>query len=331
MEPIKPLFVVGAGRSGTTLLQQMLDHHPAFAFPWESHFIPDFHRHRDRFGDLSDAARRAAMLRAIVRYCRVIWRGRVADGWETPILDSADALAAAAEPTFAGTIDAFFGHFAAQRGKPRWADKTPGYVNSMRLIHEIFPSARFIHLVRDGRDVACSVMPLSFGPNSVYMCAHRWKHTIRHATGFEHEHPDRVLTLRYEDLTEDPESHLRRVCAFLDVEYFEQMLDYHRDGGSRVPGSGIHDRIGKPVNRQRCGRWKNEMSGRQVRIFEAVAGGTLEQFGYERACPGARLHALDKRIGKIADTLLYFRPFTRPDSLAARLRQRAELATFRWE
>lgn len=325
----RPLFVVGAGRSGTTLLQQMLDHHSSFSFAWESHFVPVLYEYRKKFGDLSRVENRMVLLDAISRFLGIVWRGRVREPWQQDFDASRRAIAESAHPSFAGVVDACFSWFASRRGKPAWGDKTPGYVNNLPVLLEIFPEARFIHLIRDGRDVACSVMPLSFGPNSLYVSARRWKHSVERGLQFAEEHPTQVMTLRYEDLVDDPESVLHKVCEFLEEDFEPAMLDYHADGGRRVPGSGIHSQIAKPVNRQRLGRWKQELTPGQVRVFEAVAGPLLERMGYERTLPRAKLRVYEKFAGKMAHRLLVLRPFTKPDSLAARARVTVERCLFR--
>src|SRR4051794_27962840 len=132
--PIFP-FVVGCSRSGTTLLRALLDAHPLLAVPPESHFAV------------------APRLRRLGRdpWFR-LW------GIEPPDLRGLDV---------ADAVRAVFAAYAAAQGKPRYADKTPHYVSHLPLLAERFPEARFVHVVRDGRDVALSLLEVPWGPDDV--------------------------------------------------------------------------------------------------------------------------------------------------------------------
>lgn len=284
----------------------MLDHHPSFAFPWESHFIADLYRRASHFGDLGKAGNRLALMRAILEYHQAPWRHKVCDEWIPGLSAAAPKLAEAAPPSYAGVVAEIFRFYAAQRGRPRWGDKTPGYVNSLPVLIGLFPNARFIHLIRDGRDVAASIMPLPFGPNTIYVTARRWKHSVQHGLTFARQHPAQVHTLRYEDLIECPEDQLRELCAFLEEDYCPAMLDFHRDASARVPAAAIHRQIENPITKQRRGRWRKDLSARQVRVFEAVAGPLLAELGYEVANPYARLYPWEKHIGKAGDCAIEF-------------------------
>ena len=317
-----PVFIVGAARSGTTLLQQMLDHHPSFAIPWESHFIIDFHMCLGRFGDLNDIRNREALIRAIGRYANVSWKEREDGEWIPGLNDNAARLAEIAPPTYAGVVDTIYGFFASQRGAPRWGDKTPGYVDSLHVLHSMFPAARFIHIIRDGRDCAASLIPMSFGPNTAYLAARKWRKCVQHGLNFAEKHPEAIYTIRYEDLIDQPEKYLREICTFVGEEFQPAMLDYHRDGLERVrlrpAAENIHTRIAQPPNKQRQGRWKKDLSVSQVRVFEAVAGELLQKLGYEISQPGAKLGPFDKQIGKIMHRVLVLRPNTKPSGLVER-------------
>jgi hypothetical protein len=322
-----PVFVVGAARSGTTLLQQMLDHHPSLAFPWESHFIAVLHGLLDRYGDLREVANRRNLILAIERYQRLAFCEDMPGEWIPGLLLAADSLAEQAPPTYSGVIDAIYTFYARQRGRFRWGDKTPGYVNNLPLLLQLFPRAKFLHIVRDGRDAALSLMPLSFGPNTVFVTAQKWKHWVQHGLSFAEGHPEAIHMVRYEDLTDDPETVLRGICEFLGEDFCEEMLEYHRDAKGRIP-QGIHGMISAPASRSRQNRWKTEMSQRQIRVFEAVAGPLLETLGYERSVPDAKLYPWEKRVGKALDRLLVLRPGTRPHGLWKRTRMGVERFKF---
>src|ERR671934_241733 len=159
-----PLFVLGVRRSGTTLLRVMLDRHPALAVPDESYFIPAL------------AARHRGVL-DVADFCDDLARIPAIRDWEV----DADAVRGRLAPgARAGDgIAAVYEAYAALRGKERWGDKTPMYMGWLSLINRLFPAARYVHLIRDGRDAALSFLAM---PQELVTTT--WMHP-RDAAGFE--------------------------------------------------------------------------------------------------------------------------------------------------
>jgi Sulfotransferase family len=153
-----PVFVVGCPRSGTTLLRLMLDAHPDLSIPPESHFIPLVWRVRDRY-ETSGGFDGEKMARDVFRGIRF-------RDWSLPESEVLDELGRVAPSDLAGSIACFFCAYAGRNGKERWGDKTPGYSMELPLLASLFPDARFVHLIRDGRDVALSLMEVPRPPRS---------------------------------------------------------------------------------------------------------------------------------------------------------------------
>jgi hypothetical protein len=281
--------VVGVARSGTTLLRLMLDAHPALAIPPETHFIPKLVKALDEAGEGSDPHEIAFEL--ITTHRR----------WPDFGLDAAELRRRfdRIDPLTAGdAMRAFYGLYAEQQGKPRWGDKSPSYVRRMRRVASALPEAHFVHLVRDGRDTALSQVEVDFGPDTVAEAAQQWAAGIAKAKR-QAKRVRRYMELRYEDLVADPEPGLRRVCEFVELEWDPAMLDYHRGAGERMAevtrdferGSGPaipaavraerHTRVAQPPQQSRAGRWRTEMPAVDREAFEAVAGDTLAELGYE--------------------------------------------------
>ena len=142
-EPAPAPFVVGVGRSGTTLLRLMLDAHPELTIPAETQFVPQ----------LIEAADAGASAEGLVE---LIVGART---WSDFGLDERrlrERVATGDAPGAAAVLRAFYGLCAERAAKPRWGEKTPAYVRSMTAIGELLGEARFVHLIRDGRDVALS-------------------------------------------------------------------------------------------------------------------------------------------------------------------------------
>jgi len=285
-------FIVGVARSGTTLLRLMLDAHPELAIPPETHFIPKLIKACDE-GDPHDR-----VFELLTTHRR--WPDYQLDGGE--LRERLDRI----QPLTAGdALRAFYGLYAEGQGKPRWGDKSPSYVRKMRRVASALPEARFVHLVRDGRDVALSQVEVDFGPDEVSEAAREWANGIgkarRQARRLRH-----YMELRYEDLVADPEPALRRVCEFVELPWDESMLDYHagardrmaevtrdfdRGGGPAIPAAvraSRHTRVAEPPQRERAGRWRADMSASDREAFEAIGGDLLVELGYEVGEPARR-------------------------------------------
>jgi hypothetical protein len=296
-EPGPPApFVVGATRSGTTLLRLMLDSHPDVAIPSETHFFHKLVKRCEGWrvtpDDLADV---------------IIEHKRWGDFHLDP--DELRARFRALDPlTMSDALRAFYGLYAEKHGKQRWGDKTPGYLRYMRRIEWVLPEARFIHLVRDGRDVALSVLPMNWGPGSITEAAELWveRVTIAREQGARVEH---YMEVKYEDLVTDTEPVLRRVSDLLELPWDPAMLDYHERAEERLkekardlprkssrgdqPAAArmaSHAMAKEPPNPNRIGRWRTEMSAEDRALYESVAGDLLVELGYEVGEPAEPEH-----------------------------------------
>ena len=284
-------FVVGATRSGTTLLRLMLDAHPELAIPSETHFIPELVRARDKHGATPDR-----MIELLTSHRR----------WGDFQIESSELRASWEELEGAGRLDgpeavrAFYRIYGAkQGGPPRWGDKTPGYVKQMREIQEYLPEARFIHLIRDGRDVALSVLKQSFGPETVEAAAQKWRDRILRGRA-QRPYLGFYMEVKFEDVITDTEATLRRICEFVELEFDPAMLGYYQTaeerlqekarelprGKGRDPQSAekrlkSHEKTFEPPNPELVGGWRTKMDGEDQRTYEAIAGDLLDELGYE--------------------------------------------------
>jgi hypothetical protein len=286
-------FVVGVGRSGTTLLRMMLDAHPRLAIPPETHFLNPFIQ---RSGRLRFNAGLAT--KAIVDDERRRWNDFGLDS------DELRARFEAIEPfNTSDALRAFYALYAERHGKARWGDKTPDYVRKMKKIQKTLPEARFIHVIRDGRDAGLSqnarIAKRGKEPVPPREMARRWRKRLVKAREDVAE-LDGYIEVRYEDLIDDTEGVLRRVCELIELDYDPAMLDYHeraeerlqemagalpakkgrpeREAGERV---AAHAMTTRPPDADRVAVWKREMSEAESAEFEESAGYLLDELGYE--------------------------------------------------
>jgi len=315
-----PFFIVGAPRSGTTLLRVMIDRHPEVAIPGEGHFIPDLWAARRRYG-------RNGRIDDQRRWLRDLAAHPVFRYWELTPEAVAQELPGR-QPSFAEAVDAAYRAYARQHGKIRWGDKTPEYVDHLPLLAKLFPDARFVHLLRDGRDVALSTLDLGRLHTHAASAAFFWARHVRHAWAISSSlGAERYLELRYEDLVEEPERRLREVCEFLSLPFQPSMLDH--DGGAleRLPERmrSIHTRLALPPTKG-LRDWRRDMHPLQVAEFEAIAGPCLAEAGYElaSATPSLRARAMGRwRIAAFAARYGRRRVWRRATRLAGRVPERS--------
>jgi Sulfotransferase family len=289
-------FVVGVSRSGTTLLRLMLDAHPDLTIPAETHFVPMVANAVDRAieeGEPTEVVRERAM-ETMTGHPR----------WGDFRLDEADVRARMErhDPLSAGdAIRSFYEACAALEGKPRWGDKSPPYTYKAGRIQQALPEAVFIHIIRDGRDVALSLSEVSWGPDDITVAAEKWASELRKARKrAKNLVGGTYMEIHYEDLVTNPEPVLRKVADFAGLPWSDEMLNYPERAAERMRGemertlkplgggtitaeerTRQHQLVLEKPSASRAGRWKTEMSPENRKAFEEVAGGLLKNLGYE--------------------------------------------------
>jgi len=205
--------------------------------------------------------------------------------------------------SLAATVEAVFVAYAREQHKPRWGDKTPGYSLDLPLLAGLWPEARFVHIIRDGRDVALSFLELGSGARRLLEAAAAWSNRVRKARADGMALGDeRYLEVRYEDMVADPERVVRAVCRHIRLDFRPQMLDYSTGVDRLIPKSErhLHRNLARPPTKG-LRDWRLQMSSTDVQLFEAVAGAELVEFGYERAAPaiaaGPRVRAYAGLVG----------------------------------
>jgi Sulfotransferase family len=258
----------------------MLDHHPLLAVSNDPHFVPFAPGVRDGL----DPPVTPALVDWLLGYRTFRRLG----------LDEAAVRAAAADSrTYTELVGALYDALGRARRKPLAGEKTPRYVRYLPLLHSLFPWAKTLHLVRDGRDVALSTLEWARadrGPGRFQLwrsqplavCALSWRWHV--STGRRDGTPlgsSYYSEVRYEQLVTSTEQTLRGIAAFLELPYAPEMLDFHRGKTRTDPDLSAKDAWLPPTPGLRD--WRAQMAPRDVELYEAIAGDLLSLLGYERA------------------------------------------------
>jgi Sulfotransferase family len=267
------VFLFGLPRSGTKLARDLLNRHPDIAiFPHESHFIPYFARTFQSFGSVS---RKSNFLRFYAQFRETTFARRMqARGIEFDRSSWYEALQGA---TYRDVLRAMFGLYSQMTGCRIVGDKTPGYVSQVSLLATLFPEARYIHIVRDPRDYACSIRE-AWG-KSIPRAAQRWKQQIRKY----HEDVSGLslnsVELSYEWLLAEPRQALDQLCRFLGVNFRGEMLVLDKPAENLA-----RTRHSLTIVSDNSGKWRSSLTDREVATIERICGCLMSELGYAAVC-----------------------------------------------
>jgi len=283
-----PIFVVGAPRSGTTLMAAILAQHPQiFApAPGETHYFHDMWTRRKQFGTLKDEKE---LSRAADQLLTIF------DRWENPeaqkivnttitkeaLLNRARVLGKGYDALYY----AFTGMLAESAGKKYYCDDTPKHLFYLHTIFDLFPNAKAVGCVRDPRDFLCSYkhywrtvldsnrMKTLFHPVITSLL---WRGSsnllLNHASKCCRDH---LIIVRYESLVQRAEAEIRRICRFLGFEYSDDMLsvESHNSSFEQSSSNGIFSTS--------LGRWRTLLSPEEVWCVQTLNRGNMRTLDYE--------------------------------------------------
>lgn len=270
-------FVVGCGRSGTTLLRAMLCGHPEMAIPPESPFLVPLLRahHREKWD--AGAARRFISALAI---------NEAFGRWQLPLEAVSARLTDYPTGSVQDAVRCLYRCWAESKSKRRYGDKTPKHVLNMPLLAKAFPESRFLHIIRDGRDVALSLQDAPWGPKDVFRGVLYWQRHVSagQAAGL-HLGSTRYLEVHYERLVDSPEDVLRSVCRFLALDFDASMLRTQELAGAMIAsdewGLRAHANLTRPIS-TRLRDWRKEMSREDAALVDRIARRALASTGYDQ-------------------------------------------------
>jgi hypothetical protein len=274
-----PFFIIGSGRCGTTLLRAMLVSHGSVAIPPESNMIPAAIRKYSALSFLDWAD-----------LCRLV----IADfeslpdfpHWQTSLAGAyAKAVALpSGQRALATIIDVIYRCYIEQHfpAASIWGDKTPANTTYVEWIDQVFPNARYIHMLRDGRDVVSSFVKSGIHSDLGRACED-WKARVAAARRFGEKSGERYLEVRYEDLVREPRQQISRVCALLGLEFREAMLRHERIAPRLTDVAVVphHSQVMRGINADRIGGWTRNLSAQQQAYVQRTLRRGLIAAGYQ--------------------------------------------------
>lgn len=274
-QEVSPLFVVGTGRSGTTLLQMMLNGHPRIAVYGEIHFFDSVCQLRHWVPDISTDDK----LNQFFGKLKLIDEFQYLPDLENLLSKvharMSDSSVRSYELFYLYLMEAF----AASRGSVRIGEKTPQNLRFMPDIFSIFPAAKILHIMRDPRAVVSSFRKADWASPDVLSHAIKWKVGILYGQELE-DSPDKYLLIRYEDLVQEPRWELERICAFIEEDFVEEMLEYHRSAGTLLGDEPWKQGVEQPVYTTSQDRWRSELTASQIHLIDIITRPLPSQYGY---------------------------------------------------
>ncbi len=283
---MKVVFVGGVDRSGTTMLGVELSRvSNVFCLP-EAQFLARLLR---RYGNDLVCSEKIKPLLLAEKSFRNFWMNRV----DVSLLNG--------EKTIADWyLELAHMYLDAERNIGVLVDQTPANLRNALILRKYFSCSKFVHIIRDGRAVSNSIVPLDWGPKNVHDAACYWAKNISYGLALEKFLGDKCCSVFYEVFVQDPEASLKELCRTIEVE--AKIEDEVR--GINVPVNDYnkkqHAHVGKGIVQESAHKWKKQLATRDIEIIEAEVGGLLAIMGYELMYVDPRRITLREHIlGKV--------------------------------
>ena len=278
-DPQQPFYIIGSGRSGSTLLRRLLYAH-------EDVYIPgEIYTYKELFNTYLKAKRLSWKQLMYVSLAAIEYHHQFHDRYGS-LGELALELNTVEEGrrNLAEIVHQLYHFLAKKDGKPFkvWGDKTPQNTFILDEINAIFPQAKYIHIIRNGLDVA-----LSYVENGLYdtieQSALRWQQSIEICQQFSHRVNDRYIEIRYEDLVTQPESEVKRVCDFLGIDFREEMITslLYVDSMRDVNEIDHHKNVKKEIFTQSIGKGRKKLNDTELEQLTDLVGTTLHKLKYD--------------------------------------------------
>ena len=287
-----PIFILGNPRSGTTLLRLMLNNHRNIVIPPECGFAVWWYEKYQHWD-----ARSSQDSEKLATFIHDLMTSRKIDTWNLDPARLREHVSREQPGSYSKLVSSIYEFFGRSTGREfkRWGDKNNFHVGFVTTLFAIFPNGCFVHIVRDGRDVACSYRNVMRSPivscysprlpTDIHEIAAEWRKNLSKVIkAFDKIGWEKVLEIRYEDLVSHVETELRRLCVYLGEPYDDNMLNYYEANRIKQlePAEFLQWKaktLEKPTDAE-VGKFERELTPSEIRDFNQEAGDLLRRYGY---------------------------------------------------
>lgn len=272
-------FITGRGRSGTWLLQSILDTHPEICVTPEALFI--IHLYEKYIGTKKwTTQQKNNFIKDLLS------EEKIKDWWQVMPKSIGELLEKyPPDSHFSELCKAVYHDYAHRNNKANahlLGDKNPEYSVYIERLARLYPTAKFIHLIRDPRANVLSYQNVDFDVNDVAALAYRWKKYNENIPDLQQQFPNRILLIHYEDLLTNTQATLEKMCAFLGVDFIPDLLEFYKHSKNVFEWN---HKITQPIDPQKAYAWKGKIAPKDEACVFKIAGEVAAQFGYTSKLP----------------------------------------------
>lgn len=274
-----PFFIIGSGRSGNTLLRAILTSHSKISIPPESFVLGQIIKKWSYLNYLDWEELVKLTIGEFESHPRFFT-------WDTDLSNLYTKLYSMniENQTLAKIIDEIYTTYSKSKfpNSAIWGDKTPLNTENIFWISKLYPNAKYIHIIRDGRDVINSYLNANFFKGDIYDACEEWEGRVSNAKKFGKQNTNQYLEIKYENLVISPKKEIIKVCKFLNINFEDDMIDHTKTSTKLgdVTKMKHHAKVMKPIDSSSIGKYKKELTKKQIKIIEKRLSNTLKMLGY---------------------------------------------------
>ena len=276
---LSPCLILGAERSGTNLLRALLSTHSQIASPPPAGFIEVLGGIQSRYFPIGHPSYLSELIDDVILHTKTHH-----NPWDIE-LDPDVIKAKLKEASLWDVFRVVNEIYAGEYERSCWCSKEPGLFRFIYELAEYLPGAKFVYLVRDGRDVAASMLRGHLHEFHVYFAAQNWAWTQRLCLSALADPVigGRIHLLKYEDLIDGAESAMRDLMKFIGFEFEDAQLQYYRNESvlKHSKRSRLWKNLAQPINEKNKGVYKSNLGLKNIEIFESVAWAEMNALGYK--------------------------------------------------
>ena len=278
---MNPFFIIGNPRSGTSLLRLMLNNHPQITVPPECGFALWWAEKYQNMTTYNNSV--------YLEFAKDVFKSKKFETWGITKNDVLETLISQQPNNYVGLVNSVYFSYSRFKKKKSslFGDKNNYYISCLESLKSNFPDSKMLFIMRDGRDVACSYREVNLKciqsvykpklPKTISDIANEWSLNSKQILKFQTLNS---LTVRYEDIVQEPKIYLNKICKFLDVDYSEQMLLFYKNNDEPEDFIQWKEKTQKNLDARSVGRYVKELTIEEQETFLKFAGSMLKRFSY---------------------------------------------------